>query len=813
MTASHLPCQHCGSPVPTSRTDAFCCSGCQYVYELLKEQGLQHYYALKGDLLSTPVPPQSLREQDYEWLQQLSDEAIRKAPENAELRLAVQGMSCIGCVWLAERVFARHPGGLRLVVDVIHGQLTLVWQAHLFDIVAFARDFQAFGYLLGPPRSAEATPPSMDLAKRMAVCGAFAMNAMAFSLPSYFGMPDDFMFARWFEMVTVVSATLSMLTGGSYFISKAWRALSAGLLHIDVPIALGIIAAYAGSLGGWLAGVAALMYFDFVAVFIFLMLLGRHTQERALERNRRRLMKDTSIPELVKAWKNEGDSPIWVPLTDLTSGMYYEVKAGQAVPVASRLIDERASISLEWINGESEAQTRQVGELLPSGVLNIASQSLRATTLESWDSSTLQHLLQARRSQDYRDPGLEKLLRWYLVIVLVIGSIGAAYWWWSGAGLANSLQVMISIFVVSCPCALGVAVPLAEELAVARAARCGVFVRTQAFWKRLLRVRRAVFDKTGTLTLENPALKNPEALHCLTEEGKEALRSMVSGNLHPVSRSLFDAVGPGKTWDQVEVKEVIGGGLHIISPQGRHWTLGKPGAWEVTAPHEKCDTILACDSLPVACFQFQETLRAESCNEMKRLQQRGFEVFILSGDRPEKVAQIAQQLSLNPDQWKAELSPTEKAEWLAKRDEDDTLYIGDGANDSLVFDEALCTGSPITGRSFLEQKADFYFLGHSLNFIVPLLKVASLHRTATRRIFAFSVLYNIATGVAGLCGALNPLAAAVLMPLSSLVTLGLVSLTFHQQRIPNGAHKAPNQAQPNAKGPLELAAENSFYTL
>jgi Cu2+-exporting ATPase len=136
------------------------------------------------------------------------------------------------------------------------------------------------------------------------------------------------------------------------------------------------------------------------------------------------------------------------------------------------------------------------------------------------------------------------------------------------------------------------------------------------------------------------------------------------------------------------------------------------------------------------------------------------------------------------------MTPEQKAEWVREHDHDDTLYIGDGANDSLAFDAALCAGSPVTGRSFLEQKADFFFLGHSLRFVSGLIQVARIHRRATRRVFAFSVTYNLATVVAGLMGHLSPLAAAILMPLSSVVTLSLVALTFGR------AEKKALQARP-----------------
>jgi Cu2+-exporting ATPase len=202
-------------------------------------------------------------------------------------------------------------------------------------------------------------------------------------------------------------------------------------------------------------------------------------------------------------------------------------------------------VSLEWINGESEPVERAQGQLLPAGALNISSHEIEAEALESWEESTLRKLLEARRGQDARDLRLERVLRVYLALVVAAGVLGALGWWWAGAGIERALQIMISIFVVSCPCALGVAVPLAEELAALRAQRLGVFVRTLGFWKKLRHVQQVVFDKTGTLTLENPTLKNPEIVQALPAQARSALRRLVEGNLHPVSRSLYDQVGPG----------------------------------------------------------------------------------------------------------------------------------------------------------------------------------------------------------------------------------------------------------------------------
>ncbi len=762
-------CKHCGTPVPQQRDDEFCCAGCAYVFDLLHTQGLDQFYDLKGGQSLPPVPAQAMRERDYEWLERLVAEEA-----GSDITLSLQGISCVGCVWLIEKLFARRPGAGRVRVDVMRGEVTLSWDRGVFDVIAFARELQGFGYLLGPRRTGDdAARQSDGLERRMGTCGALAMNAMAFSLPAYFGMPADFMFARWFDLVAAVSATLALLIGGSYFAERAWRGLRAGVLHIDTPIALGIIAAYVGSVGGWLAGVSALKYFDFVAIFIFLMLAGRWAQQAAVERNRRRLMRDTSISDTVTVFAEDGAS-VTKNVSALKAGERLLIKPAQVVPVASRLMSGGASVSLEWINGESEARPRAEGQLLPSGAMNIGGSDIEVEALETWERATLRKLLDARKEGDFRDLALERLLRWYLAIVIVVGVGGALWWWMNGAGVAAALQVMISVFVVSCPCALGVAAPLADDLAASRAEKIGVFARTLGLWKKLARVRQVAFDKTGTLTLENPALRDTTTIRKLTDEQRSALRALVSGNLHPVSRSLFDALGPGAVMQaRGGIDEVIGHGMSFIDETGRLWSLGKSNA-------QDSDTEFACDGEAITSFSFRDELRAESVTEMQRLARRGVSSFVLSGDSAAKVSEIAAQLHLPHDHCFARMTPEQKAEWVRMRNADNLLFIGDGANDSLAFDAALCAGSPVTGRSFLEHKADFYFLGHSLRFVSSLLDVARLHRIAVRRVFAFSVTYNIATAIAGLAGHLNPLAAAILMPLSSVATMGVVALTFSQ---------------------------------
>ena len=234
--ADHL-CKHCGTHFdPLEPADEFCCGGCSFVHQLIHDSGFDQYYNLKGAKVTAPVKSVAFQKRDYTWLTE-SAHAAELAASNgaASLDLAVQGISCVGCVWLLERVFLRTPGALRASVRAHPGRIRLEWNPGNCDIPAFADSVRQFGYLLGPVGAENAV--TNEFSGRTGLCGAFAMNAMAFSLPRYLGMENDFALAGIFTMAAGVCATLAVLTGGSYFIGRAIRGLRCGVLHIDLPIA------------------------------------------------------------------------------------------------------------------------------------------------------------------------------------------------------------------------------------------------------------------------------------------------------------------------------------------------------------------------------------------------------------------------------------------------------------------------------------------------------------------------------------------------------------------------------------------------
>ncbi|MBK8478260.1 MAG: HAD-IC family P-type ATPase [Opitutaceae bacterium] len=874
--------------------------------------GMERFYELKDRAVS-PAGSAVFQPRDYAWLAEAVVAAEAGAGRTAELVLDVQGISCVGCVWLIERLFQRRAGAVRLDVNVTQGRLHWRWETGRFDAVACARELQTFGYIVGPAGEKPDAAGARGLRLRLGLCAAFAMNTMIFALPAYLGLERASEFYPAFEAVQAAFATAALLAGGSYFGGRALAALRHGMINLDVPIALGLAVGYLGSMYGWLSGQALLVYFDFVSVFSFLMLVGRWTQEAAIERNRLQLLSLSREPAqvLVESDTDQGASTKWQgtggqvasdktdagrtergrrkpeknetgelgnqrgeasgrfdggagftpassepagmagvkpappteaaadrsdsppssirspvsaarsPVSSLKRGQIFRLRAGQVVPVAARLLDAAATVTTEWINGEPEPRELAAGQTIPAGATSVSLHELRLDALEDWADSALARLLASSGAQGFRHELAERIVRAYLVVILVLAVLGGAGWWLMIGDAQKALQVAIAVLVASCPCGIGVAFPLVEELAVAAMRRHGVFVRELSLFPRLRGIRKAIFDKTGTLTLETPVLANPEALTVLGSAERQRLWQLVQDNPHPTARAVQEALAwemgnygvrnaecavsddgnsepvaesPGlqtrnskpETRNLEQLEEVVGQGVRLRAPDGV-WSLGRPGfggaadrtdptdLTDRTEPPRAADAEYAHDGRILARLHFAEAARSDARAEITALQREGREVFILSGDRVEKVTAMAAALGVPAANAFGGLTPEQKRDWVLAHDARDTLMLGDGANDSLAFDAAFARGTPVIHRGMLERKCDFYYLGRGLRGVRRLFAVAELRRRTIRRVFVFALCYNVGTVSLALAGLVNPLVAAVAMPVSSLLSLAIAT--------------------------------------
>lgn len=781
----HL-CRHCGTPLTTDRTreSGFCCTGCSYVYRLVHEHGLEGYYKIR-DAVVAPVDQVVFQPRDYAWLAELQAEA-EKIPGTPALTLEVQGISCAGCVWLIEKVFHQQKGALGIETDAQLGRMRLRWTRGEFDAPGFARALQSFNYLVGPPGEEPAVPESRLLVRRVGLCAAFSMNIMLFALPAYFGMDATFRYAHLFGTLAMAFATLSLLTGGSYFLGRAWQALRSGVLHIDLPIAIGIIGAYAGSFYGWASGREEYVYFDFVGAFILLMLVGRWAQVAAVERNRRRLLSVQARPHKVRVHGASGVA-VEQPVENLRAGDVFRVRSGQVVPVEAQLESSVASFGTAWITGEADPREYRQGGRVPAGAVSLVRGEVQLRAMQGWGESLLAKLLQPAGRDAFRHRMLERVVGGYLIAIFAAAILSGVFWWLGTHDPVRTFAIVTAVLVVSCPCAVGLAFPLADEMATVALRRFGVFVREADLWPRLGRIRKLLFDKTGTLTLETPVLRNPDDLEVLAPTARAALLALVRDNPHPVSQSLLEnllarADGGGLESTAGTLHEEPGFGVRLETATGV-WSLGRSG-WSGQA-RATChllsdmaqgahDTEFAYDGVVLARFSFADAVRPDAIGEVAALRREGFDVFILSGDRAEKVSAMARDLGIPADHAIAGVTPEQKASWVQTLDRRDTLMLGDGANDSLAFDAAFARGTPVIHRGVLEGKADFYYLGQSLGGLRRLFAVNAARRRTQLALLVFSVAYNaVAVGFA-VSGHMSPLLAAILMPISSLLSLAIV---------------------------------------
>ena len=777
---------------PDAHAAGFCCAGCSYVHRLVHEHGLADYYCIK-DAVTVPVDPVVFQPRDYGWLAALQQSA-ENAPGPPALTLELQGISCAGCVWLIEKIFHRQPGALDIETDAQLGRLRMRWRRGGFDAPAFARVLHSFNYLAGPPGEEPAVPESRLLVRRIGLAAAFSMNVMLFTLPAYFGMESTFPYARLFGTLAMTFATLAVLAGGGYFFGRAARALREGVMHIDLPITVGIAGAYGGSVYGWLAGREAFVYFDFVAAFILLMLVGRWAQVAAVERNRRRLLSRQARPDKVRVIGPAGTAT-QKPAEELRPGDIIEVGSGQMVPVEAQLESAVATLGTAWITGEAEPRDARAGATVPAGAFNLGRAALRLRVRRPWAGSLLEQLLRPAARNAYRHRFLERVIGGYLVGIFAM-ALGSGLAWWLGThDLVRTWSVVTAVLVVSCPCAIGLAFPLVEEMAAVALRPHGVFVREADLWPRLARIRKVVFDKTGTLTLETPTLANPEALGALDPAARAALAALVRDNPHPVGQclhqQLLSTFPESVTYyvtlleapDKIEETPCFG---TAWNDDGKLWSLGRSGWFlgsggkchvlrDTLLSSPEYDTEFACDGVVLARFRFLDAVRPDAPAEVAALRARGLETYILSGDRREKVSAMAAALGVPAAHGCAEATPESKARWLRELDCRDTLMVGDGANDSLAFDAAFVRGTPVVHRGVLEGKADFYYLGRGLAGLRRLFEVNDARRRTQAWLLAFSVAYNVfAVGLAA-AGHMSPLLAAILMPVSSLLTLAIVA--------------------------------------
>jgi Cu2+-exporting ATPase len=453
------------------------------------------------------------------------------------------------------------------------------------------------------------------------------------------------------------------------------------------------------------------------------------------------------------------------------------VAPGDLVPVEATLLEQKAKVSTDWITGEAAPREVTQGQGVPAGSFNAGHTAFHVISKMNFADSPLVSLLRQPPPREGREGRHQQLWsslakRW---VVTVVGISALGLILWLPRGLDQAINVAVALLVITCPCAIGIAIPLAYELTQSRLRRAGFYVRSLDLLDRLTQVKDVLFDKTGTLTLGRLELaERPE----LDATARDVAWNLAVRSSHPVASAVVRAFEDGARYDvTAPIEELPGKGMQWRRDDGT-WRLGRSD-WALDAPLDERETVLARDGRLVARLPTREALRSDAAVEVQRLAADGYGIWLLSGDTQRRVDVLAKTLGIPAEHARGALKPEDKAAEVHRIGATTALYLGDGVNDALAFEQALAAGTPAIDRPVMPSRSDFFLIGEGLGALHNAL-ARSLHlRAVVQRILIISVVYNVAAITASLLGLMSPLAAAVSMPLS---TLSLILITITQLR-------------------------------
>ncbi|WP_114393675.1 heavy metal translocating P-type ATPase [Oleisolibacter albus] len=763
-------CIHCGQPVAAAG-ERFCCPGCAGAYALIHELGLDAYY-LRRDALAGPAPTDDAAPLDLQHRIETEADGTRC------LRLRVDGLTCGACVWLIETALARQPEVVSARVNLTSRRLTLRWNGDGGLADRLAAVVTRLGYRLAPFEAVAGDDPQKlqekELMRCMAVAGFAAMNIMLLSVSVWSGHAGSMGDATRTMMhwLSALIALPTVLYCGRPFFRSAWSALRAGRSNMDVPISLGVTLASSMSLWETIQhGEHA--YFDGAVMLLFFLLIGRFLDSRARGRARsaaEHLLALGRTP--VTVLQADGSVTLLAP-SAVPVGMTVLVAMGERIGIDGTVAEGVSEVDTSIVTGETDPQRVDPGARVFAGMVNLAA-PLRLTVTASGEGTLLAEivrLMEAAEQGRARFIALaDRVARNYTPIVHSL-ALGTFLTWVFVIGLAwqEALFIAVAVLIITCPCALALAVPAVQVVASNRLMRLGTLLKSATALERLAKVDTIVFDKTGTLTLGRPdLLSDPER----RAEDLEFAARMARSSRHPLSRALSRAAGPGAVAEGV--REVPGSGLELDTPAGparlgRRGFVGLEDGPQVVG--EGPELWLARPGRAPVRFLFADRPRTDAAAVVARLKARGYRLELLSGDRPGTVAALATELGI--DTWHAGVDPTGKCARLARLRADgaNVLMVGDGLNDAAALSAADVSVSPASAVDIAQTAADAVFQGDRLAPVAELLEVA---RKAERRVLenlGFSLLYNLCAVPIAMTGHATPLIAAVAMSSSSLIVL------------------------------------------
>ena len=770
-------CAHCEQDLagvqvvggPAESDVRFCCSGCATIWAVLHEAGLDSYYRTRERL----PDPATLQAAADPTEASLDDPAVcARLLDGASATFAIDGMHCASCGWVIERLLSQDPAVCGVSVSVGRERATVRLTPEASQappLGRLARRLASAGYRAHAVLD-QAEDPITGRARRLemlrlGVAAACTMNIMLFAVSLYGGdaWGMDPALRTLFRWISLGLALPIVGFSAAPILRRAASSLGAGVIHVDVPVAVAILVMFGTSAYATVTG--GEVWFDSLGMLVVLLLGGRALDSLARRRTAQRLhtllrTQDVPVPRITDGARE------LVQADALVAGDVIELGPGALSPVDGVVAAGRSEIDLSVVDGESIPHLAQTGALIPAGA-RILDGVLRVEVTQPAAASNVARIRAAvEQALSRRGPTellADRAARWFVAAVLLIAAATAAVWWVLDP--SRAVSVVVAVLVVACPCALALATPLSFAAAVHGAASRGLLVRDGGVLTRLGQITHVAFDKTGTLTdarLRPGRLEVQPAGEALGEERILRLAAAAClGSRHPVAEAVVQAWrahAPGPLPPAEEVCETAGQGVQA-RVAGRWVSVGRPGA------------SIHVDGTLVGRRALRSDVRPDAAEAVAGLAALGLHASLLSGDEVDRARDLAAEVGIADVH--GGMTPDHKARWIRDRQQAGArlAFVGDGLNDAPALAEAF-TGLAMGGAVDVAlQAADGALLSRRPLAVVEGVRLGRRLRATLRANIALSVAYNAIAIAAAAAGLITPLLAAVLMPLSSLLVI------------------------------------------
>ena len=700
-------CFHCGLPIPENthfvvvfdeNKQPLCCAGCQAVAAAIIDNGLEQFYRHrdKKQRQAQTLVPDVLKELDLYNNPALQKSFVhQRTDDHNEASLILEGIVCAACVWLNERHVCALPGVIAFHVNYATHRAQLVWDDNQIQLAEVLKSITEIGYHAHPfdPNRQQAIHKKERslLIRQLGVAAIGMMQVMmlaiALYIGAYQGMADNITtLLRWASLVITIPV---IFYSGKLFFVSAWRDLKNKRLGMDVPIAIAIGAAFIASCWATISG-SGEVYFDSVVMFTFFLLVGRFLEQTA--RHKAGDMADELVKLVPAVAHLQTDNSIEVvPVMELVIGDRVLVKAGESVPADGIVMSGETHVDESLITGESRPVFRAIGDLLIAGSVNQdTSISIEVSQIgEDTTLASISRLLERAQAQKPHVAILaNRVASWFVAALLLVAASVFGYWHYI-RGSEDAFWIMLSVLVVTCPCALSLATPVALTAVTGVLTKMGVLTTRGHAIETLASITDVIFDKTGTLTTGEQTLVSVNPLAVDKDTALHLAGTLESHSTHPVAR-VFKPWQHHNARETIAINDVKGLGVEGVF-DGKKYRLGSQrfiDSWgvdtTVNTPLEAglSRIWLADEHVLLALFDIGDTLRDESAAIVKQLQQRDIRVHLLSGDQATTVRGVAETLGI--DHFRAEQMPEDKLTYLQQRQQGGSVVamVGDGINDA-----------------------------------------------------------------------------------------------------------------------------------